>query len=73
LPLGRAVMHTGEIDAARPLELLWIFGVPTVPLLEFAQARIERDSTGALNVSVMGGVKAELWGDAAGLTIGTLA
>jgi alpha-D-xyloside xylohydrolase len=73
LPLGRAVMHTGEIDAARPLELLWIFGVPTVPLPEFAQARIERDSTGALNVSVMGGVKAELWGDAAGLTIGTLA
>ena len=28
LPLGRAVQHTGEIDAANPLELLWVFGKP---------------------------------------------
>ena len=28
LPLGRAVQHTGEIDAANPLEQLWVFGAP---------------------------------------------
>ncbi|MDH5285296.1 MAG: alpha-xylosidase [Betaproteobacteria bacterium] len=28
LPLGRAVQHTGEIDEARPVEQLWVFGRP---------------------------------------------
>ena len=40
LPLGRAVQHTGEIDAAKPLEQLWVFGKPTRPLDGFAQANI---------------------------------
>ena len=26
LPLGRAVQHTGEIDATHPVELRWVFG-----------------------------------------------
>ena len=29
LPLGRAVQHTGEMDAEHPLEALWMFGKPT--------------------------------------------
>ena len=41
LPLGRAVQHTGEIDAAHPLELLWVFGKPAAALAGFAQARID--------------------------------
>lgn len=68
LPLGRAVQHTGEIDAARPLELLWVFGRPAVPLAGFAQARI--DLTGDdVAVRVAHGVRAELWGDAAQLPL----
>ena len=51
LPLGRAVQHTGEIDVARPLEQLWVFGRPTRPLAGFAQAtrwpaRTERSRSG---------------------------
>ena len=48
LPLGRAVQHTGEIDAATPLELLWVFGQPEHALDGFAQATIETARRGAL-------------------------
>ena len=41
---GRAVQHTGEIDAARPLEQLWVFGKPTRPL---ARLRAGQRSTPA--------------------------
>jgi alpha-D-xyloside xylohydrolase len=30
LPLGPVVQHTGEIDTARPLDELWVFGEPRV-------------------------------------------
>ena len=40
LPMGFAVQHTGEIDAAKPLEQLWVFGRPTRPLHGFLQANI---------------------------------
>ena len=33
LPLGPAVQHTGEIDAARPVEEVVVFGLPTEPPL----------------------------------------
>jgi hypothetical protein len=33
LPLGRAVQHTAEIDAAQPVEEVVAFGLPTVPPL----------------------------------------
>ena len=46
LPLGRAVQHTGEIDAASPLEHLWLFGAPAHSLDGFTQARIEADGDG---------------------------
>ena len=71
LPLGRAVQHTGEIDAARPLELLWVFGKPTVPLEGYAQARIDAGTDGYA-IRVAPGVKTELWGDAASLAVGDL-
>ena len=38
LPLGRNVQHTGEIDAAAPLDALWIFGKPATSLEGFEQA-----------------------------------
>ena len=40
LPLGPAVQHTGEIDPAKPLEQLWVFGRPTRPLAGLLQAKI---------------------------------
>ena len=47
LPLGRAVQHTGEIDAARPLDALWVFGPPAQALDGFAQVahRARRPAT----------------------------
>ena len=44
LPLGRAVQHTGEIDAAQPLEQLWVFGRPAQPLDGFAQVTVAADA-----------------------------
>jgi len=72
LPLGRAVQHTGEIDAARPLELLWVFGKPAMELAGFVQARIDAIDGGALAIRVAPGVKTELWGDAANVPVATL-
>ena len=71
LPLGRAVQHTGEIDAARPVELLWVFGAPAAELTGFAQAHIDAAGGGAFAVRVAPGVKAEVWGDAQ-VGVGTL-
>ncbi len=72
LPLGRAVQHTGEIDAERPLELLWVFGKPAQELAGFAQARIEASGGDAFAIHAAAGVKTELWGDAAGLPVAPL-
>jgi alpha-D-xyloside xylohydrolase len=58
LPLGRAVQHTGEIDSASPLELLWVFGKPEHALTEFAQANI-RDGV----VRAAPGLKVEFFGE----------
>ena len=72
LPLGRAVQHTGEIDAARPLELLWVFGKPTAPLTGFAQARIDFGGDDVYTVRVAHGVRTEVWGDAASVPVAPL-
>ncbi len=72
LPLGRAVQHTGEIDAAHPIEWWWVFGKPAVEVGGFAQVRIESAGGGGFAVRVMPGVKTELWGEAAGLEVGSL-
>ncbi len=73
LPLGRAVQHTGEIDAARPLELLWVFGRPTTALTGFAQARVDFGGDDVFTVRVAHGVRTEVWGDAAGVPVAPLA
>jgi len=69
LPLGRAVQHTGEIDGARPLEQLWVFGRPTRPLAGLAQATIAAGPAGAFAVRAATDVKVELFGDAAGIDV----
>ncbi len=58
LPLGRAVQHTGEIDIANPLELLWVFGKPTQGMTEFSQVKI---ADGVVHAT--SGVKVEFFGD----------
>jgi alpha-D-xyloside xylohydrolase len=66
LPLGRAVQHTGEIDAEHPIEMLWVFGPPAATLDGFAQLRIDADG-----VRVAPAVTAQVWGEAP-VQIGTL-
>ena len=72
LPLGRAVQHTGEIDIARPLEQLWMFGRPTRPLVGFAQATAAAGADGAYAIAAAPDVKVELFGDAGNIDIGIL-
>jgi hypothetical protein len=68
LPLGPVVQHTGEIDAARPLDALYVFGKPTQPLSGFAQASVTL-SDGAATIAAAPEVKVELFGDSAGIHV----
>ena len=72
LPLGGAVQHTGEIDIAKPLEQLWVFGRPARSLEGFAQAKIVKDSDGAYSIRATADVKVELFGDASGIDVAIL-
>jgi alpha-D-xyloside xylohydrolase len=65
LPLGRAVQHTGEIDAAKPLEMLWVFGKPVASLDGFTQARIQADGEGAFMLRAATGFDVQIFGEAA--------
>jgi len=65
LPLGRAVQHTGEIDDASPLELLWLFGRPEQALAGFAQAAIAANAEGRHAVRAATGLTVDVYGDAA--------
>jgi len=68
LPLGPVVQHTGEIDLARPLDTVYVFGKPTQPLAGFAQAAIVLD--GALpTLTADPSVKVEIFGDPAGIRV----
>jgi hypothetical protein len=70
LPLGPVVQHTGEIDSARPLDALWLFGTPAHPLEGFAQARIALAAgDGRPNVSAATDVKVEIFGAATGIQV----
>jgi alpha-D-xyloside xylohydrolase len=69
LPLGRAVQHTGEIDAAAPLEALWVFGKPETTLDGFAQAAIAADGGGSFAVRAAPEIAVEIFGDAAAVKI----
>ena len=69
LPLGRAVQHTGEINADNPLELLWLFGRPQHPLHGYRQLRIDDDRNGGFVVRAALNVDVQVFGDAAGVTV----
>jgi len=72
LPLGPAVQHTGEIDAAKPLEQLWVFGKPTHALEGFAQAKIEAQADGGYAIRASADVKVERFGDGGSVEVGKL-
>jgi alpha-D-xyloside xylohydrolase len=72
LPMGYAVQHTGEIDAAKPLEQLWVFGRPTRPLHGLLQANIVEATDGTFAIGATADVKVELFGDAAGIVVAKL-
>jgi alpha-D-xyloside xylohydrolase len=69
LPLGRAVQHTGEIDANAPLEALWVFGKPETSLDSFTQATIAADGEGSFVVRVASDVAVETFGDTTSVKI----
>jgi len=71
LPLGPIVQHTGEIDPAKPLAALYLFGKPAQPLDGFTQARITV-TDGRVRVAAAATVKVETFGDAAGIAIEAL-
>jgi alpha-D-xyloside xylohydrolase len=68
LPLGPVVQHTGEIDVARPLNALYLFGQPTQPLSGFTQARITL-ADGRASVAAASEVSVEVFGDAGGIEV----
>lgn len=69
LPLGRASQHTGEIDAAEPLDWLWVFGVPAQPLDGYAQVRIEGGESGGFAVRAAPRVEVHVFGDPAAVPV----
>jgi alpha-D-xyloside xylohydrolase len=72
LPMGPAVQHTGEIDPARPLEQLWVFGRPTRTLLGYLQANIVEAADGTYAIGAVADVQVELFGDASAITVARL-
>jgi alpha-D-xyloside xylohydrolase len=72
LPLGPVVQHTGEIDAAKPLAALYLFGKPTQPLDGFAQVKIAIKE-GRASVAAQPAVKIEAFGDASEIAVEPLA
>jgi hypothetical protein len=62
------VQHTGEIDANKPLDALWLFGTPSQALEGFVQARIVL-AEGRPRVSAMPEVKVEIFGDGADIHV----
>jgi len=72
LPLGPVVQHTGEIDSAKPLAALYLFGKPEHPLDRFAQANITI-TDGRPSVAAISSVKVEAYGEASTLGIQPLA
>jgi len=69
LPLGRAVQHTGELNAGVPLEALWIFGKPTQPLDAYRQVKIEADRGVGHVVRAMLNVDVQVFGDASAVNV----
>jgi alpha-D-xyloside xylohydrolase len=72
LPLGPAVQHTGEINTAKPLAALYLFGKPAHPLDGFEQARIVV-ADNAVRVSASPALKIEAFGEASLIGVEPLA
>ena len=70
LPLGRAVQHTGEIDASAPLEQLWVFGKPAVPLGTSCRCASQLADDGTPTLRVADDVQVHFFGDP--LSVGSL-
>ncbi len=71
LPLGPVVQHTGEIDPAKPLAALYLFGKPVQALDGFAQAKITA-TDGRVVVAAAPTLKVETFGDATGIVVEAL-
>jgi alpha-D-xyloside xylohydrolase len=69
LPLGRAVQHTGEINAEHPLDALWVFGKPAHVLDGYRQVKIEQDRVTGHTVRAMLNVDAQVFGDPSSVTV----
>jgi alpha-D-xyloside xylohydrolase len=69
LPLGRAVQHTGEINADNPLELLWLFGAPSHPVQGYRQLRIDDARNGHRTVRAALNVDVQIFGDAPSVNV----
>jgi alpha-glucosidase (family GH31 glycosyl hydrolase) len=69
LPLGRAVQHTGEINVANPLELLWLFGRPTQAVDGYGQLQFDVDRGGACKVRAALNVDVQVFGDPAAVDV----
>jgi hypothetical protein len=63
--MGFAVQHTGEIDADKLLEQLWVFGKPTGRSTDRCKPISFPASNGAFAIGAMPDVRVELFGDAA--------
>jgi hypothetical protein len=51
---------------------VWVFGIPTRPLDGFTQVRIAPGEDGTLAIHAGDGVRVELFGDAANMTVQSL-
>jgi alpha-D-xyloside xylohydrolase len=69
LPLGRAVQHTGEINAEVPLEALWLFGKPAQPLAGYRQVSVDADRLTGHTVRAMLNVDVQVFGDASAVNV----
>jgi alpha-D-xyloside xylohydrolase len=69
LPLGPAAQHTRALDAAHPIDQLWVFGKPTEPFAS-GQASIETRAGEAPAIRVVPEVQVQFFGDA--LPLGSL-
>ena len=69
LPLGRAVQHTGEIDAAQPLEQLWVFGKPTRAARRLRAGSASTPTRRRAAIAARRRASVELFGDAAGIDV----
>ncbi len=67
LPLGPVVQSTAEIDLARPLDTIYVFGKPTKALAGFSQVNISAGEHAQVDANA--GIAVEVFGDGAGVSV----